>query len=198
MLKRTLLIFFALFTVALAKAQTDDVVYNQYLDFNLAHLQGETERAMGLGQDILPNVAKLSAKQQIHFFYTIGNLFENDNQSVKAIEYYEKVAAAVPDFYVVQRGLGYLYAKQADDIAAQLNAAQSDINENKRLTLKYAAAVKKALPHLEKAQACDPDDDTLKLIKSMYKNIKDTQSAATLNARLATMSKSCIDLLDDK
>jgi hypothetical protein len=99
---------------------------------------------------------------------------------------------------VVQRALGYMYMKQADDIANKLNAAKTDAAENKRLTDLYATAVKKVLPHLEKAQACDPDNDTLSLIKTLYKNIKDDKGLSTLNSRLATLAKNCVDLLSDK
>ncbi|MFD0763976.1 tetratricopeptide repeat protein [Mucilaginibacter lutimaris] len=196
-MKRLFLVFFVSFTAIIARAQTADEVYNQYLDFNLARLQGEG-KALSIGQDIIPNADKLKEKMRISFFYSIGNLFKNEGQSVKAIEYYEKVAAAVPDYYVVHRALGYLYLKNADAISEKLNAAKSDINENKRLTILYIAAGKKALPHLEKAQACDPSDETLSIIKMLYRNTKDTQGAATLNSRLKAMSKTCIDLLDDK
>jgi tetratricopeptide (TPR) repeat protein len=198
MLKKALLILFISFSAVAARAQTADEVYNQYLDFNLARLQGETDKALNLGQDIIPNADKLKVNVRNNFYYSIGNLFENDGQSVKAIEYYEKVAAAVPNYYVVQRALGYQYLKQVDDLSAKISAAQSDINENKRLTTLYVAAVKKTLPYLEKAQACDPNDDTLALIKTLYKNIKDQQGLATLNTRLLALSKNCIDLLDDK
>ena len=198
MLKKTLLLLSIIFAAVTTQAQTADEVYNQYLDFNLARLQGETDKALTLGQDIIPNVDKLKENARISFYYSIGNLFENDSQSVKAVEYYEKVAAAVPNYYVVQRALGYLYMKHVEAISDKLNAAKSDINENKRLTALYIAAAKKALPHLEKAQACDPNDDTLALIKLLYKNTKDTQGAATLNARLKELSKNCIDLLNDK
>lgn len=198
MLKKALLILFISFSAMAVYAQTADEVYNQYLDFNLARLQGETDKALTLGQDIIPNADKLKGNVRNNFYYSLGNLFENDGQSVKAIEYYEKVAAAVPNYYVVQRALGYQYLKQVDDLSTKINAAKSDINENKRLTTLYIAAVKKTLPYLEKAQACDPNDDTLALIKTLYKNIKDTQGLATLNTRLSTLSKNCIDLLDDK
>jgi tetratricopeptide (TPR) repeat protein len=198
MLKKALFLLFIVFATVTAHAQTEDEVYNQYLDFNLARLQGETDKALTLGQDLIANVSKLKQNARISFYYSIGNLFENDNQSVKAIEYYEKVAAAVPDYYVVQRALGYLYMKQVNELSDKLNAAKSDINENKRLTILYTAAAKKVLPHLEKAQACDPNDDTLSLIKLLYKNTKDTQGAATLNTRLKALSKNCIDLLSDK
>ncbi|MES2062816.1 MAG: hypothetical protein V4456_12900 [Bacteroidota bacterium] len=198
MLKKALIILLISFSAIAAHAQTADEVYNQYLDFNLARLQGETDKALTLGQDIIPNADKLKNNVRNNFYYSIGNLFENDGQSVKAIEYYEKVAAAVPNYYVVQRALGYQHLKLVDELDAKLNAAQSDINENKRLTDLYTAAVKKALPYLEKAQACDPNDDTLTLIKTLYKKINDPQGLATLNTRLSALSKNCIDLLDDK
>jgi tetratricopeptide (TPR) repeat protein len=197
MLKKAFLLLSILFASVAVKAQTADEVYNQYLDFNLARLQGETNRALELGEQILPNADKLTDKARTSFYYSIGNLYENDSQSGKALQYYEKVAAAVPDYYVVQRALGYLYLKQADDIGAKLNAATSDAAENKRLAAVYNTAAKKALPHLEKAEACDPNNDTLSLIKMLYKNIGDNRGAATLNSRLKELSKNCIDLLSD-
>lgn len=185
MMKRLLFALCLLFAVSFAKAQTADEVYNKYLDFNLARLQGETDKAIGLGEDLLPSVNLLKANTRTSFYYSIGNLYENNDQSIKAIEYYEKVVTAVPDYYVAQRGLGYLYAKQAEGLKSSGGAD-------------YITAVRKALPHLEKAQACDPDDDTLKLIKTLYGDIKDKSSLSSLNDRLKSLRKNCIDLLDDK
>jgi tetratricopeptide (TPR) repeat protein len=198
MLKKVILLLVIAFAATTTKAQTAEEVYNSYLDFNLARLEGRTENALELGEQLMPNADKLTDKARISFYYSLGNLYENDSQSVKALPLYEKVAAAVPDYYVVQRALGYMYMKQADDIAAKLNAAKTNAAENKRLTDLYATAVKKVLPHLEKAQACDPDNDTLSLIKTLYKNIKDDKGLSTLNSRLATLAKNCVDLLSDK
>jgi tetratricopeptide (TPR) repeat protein len=198
MLKRAILILFISFTAVAGYAQTAEEVYNQYLDFNLARMQGEADKALTLGQDIIPNADKLKDNVRNNFYYSIGNLFENDGQSVKAIEYYEKVAAAVPNYYVVQRALGYQYLKQVDELTKKLNATEFDPKENKRIVGLYEKAIKKTLPYLEKAQACDPNDDTLAIIKLLYRNIRDTQGLATLNTRLSALSKNCIDLLDDK
>ncbi|MDB5000796.1 MAG: hypothetical protein JWR76_1873 [Mucilaginibacter sp.] len=198
MLKKVILLLIIAFAVTTTKAQTADEVYNSYLDFNLARLEGRTENALELGEQLMPNADKLTDKARISFYYSLGNLYENDSQSAKALPLYEKVAAAVPDYYVVQRALGYMYMKQVQDIATKLNAAKTDAAENKRLTDLYATAVKKVLPHLEKAQACDPDNDTLSLIKTLYKNIKDDKGLSTLNSRLATLAKNCVDLLSDK
>jgi tetratricopeptide (TPR) repeat protein len=193
MLKKAILLLVIAFIATTTKAQTAEEVYNSYLDFNLARLEGRTENALELGEQLMPNADKLTDKARISFYYSLGNLYENDSQSAKALPLYEKVAAAVPDYYVVQRALGYMYLKQAEDIATKLNAAK-----NKRLTDLYTTAVKKVLPHLEKAQACDPDNDTLSLIKTLYKNIKDDKGLSTLNSRLATLAKNCVDLLSDK
>jgi tetratricopeptide (TPR) repeat protein len=198
MLKKVILLLVIAFAATTTKAQTAEEVYNSYLDFNLARLEGRTENALELGEQLMPNADKLTDKARISFYYSLGNLYENDSQSVKALPLYEKVAAAVPDYYVVQRALCFMYMKQADDIATKLNAAKTDAIENKRLTDLYVTTVKKVLPHLEKAQACDPDNDTLSLIKTLYKNIKDDKGLSTLNSRLATLSKNCVDLLSDK
>ncbi|TWR27864.1 hypothetical protein FPZ42_01230 [Mucilaginibacter achroorhodeus] len=185
MLKKLLFTISFVSAIYCCKAQTAEEVYNKYLDYNLARMQGETEKALDLGADLIPNIDKLKPGARNNFYYSIANLYENNDQSVKAIEYYQKVVAAVPDYYVAQRGLGYQYAKQAEALKASGGAA-------------YIAAVRKALPHLEKAQACDPDDDTLKLIKLYYNNINDKTGLATLNERLKKLSKTCVDLLDDK
>ena len=198
MLKKAFLLVVTLFIIASAKAQTAEDVYNSYLDFNLARLEGLTVNALEMGEEILPNAAKLTDKARISFYYSLGNLYENDNQSGKALTYYEKVAEAVPDYYVVQRALGYLHMKKVEEIGTQLNAARSNAAENKRLTGLYNAAATEALFHLEKAQACDPNDDTLKLIKMLYKNTKNENGLNSLNNRLAAMSKNCIDILTDK
>ncbi|TWR29334.1 hypothetical protein FPZ43_10275 [Mucilaginibacter pallidiroseus] len=198
MLKRAFLIILLSSSVMLAKAQSEEQVYNRYLDFNLARLESRRDSAFIIGEEVLPNAAKLADKARTNFYFSMGSLYENDSQSAKALPLYEKVAAAAPNYYVVHRALGYIYNKQADDIADKLNAARANAAEYKRLKTIYTATVKKALPHLEKAQACDPSPETLTLIKMLYKNINDEQANATLSTRLKALSANCIDLLDDK
>ena len=198
MLKKVLLLLYAIFALATAKAQTAEEVYNRYLDFNLARIDGIKGSAIEQGENLMPDTAKLPVKARINFLYSMGKLYEDNEQTVKAQEYYEKVAAAVPNYYVTQRALGYIYAKQAESYADKLNATASNITENKKVMAQYTAAAKKAIPFLEKAQACDPDDDTLTRINILLKNIKDTAGRANLKAKLAEMSKSGIDRLDDK
>jgi tetratricopeptide (TPR) repeat protein len=168
-------------------------VYNQYLDFNLKRFEGSSTDALKLGEVILPNADKLPAKSKVSFYNGLAKLYEDDGQSVEAIPLYEKVIATQPDYYVAHRALGYLYLKPADELFAKLLAD----NTNKETAALYKAAVLKALPHLEKAQACDPTDETLTLIKTLYTNIHDEASLLSLNARFAALKKNCVDILTE-
>lgn len=200
MAKKTLLIFFFFVAVSAAHAQAPsaDAVYNQYLDFNMARFQGQQDKITELGEKILPNADKLPPKARINFYAAVGKMYEDNDQPDKAAKYYEKVAAAVPDYYVVHRALGYIYLEKAKRIGDELNRSLNDKAMAAQLTDAYAAAARKALPHLEKAQACDPSDETLATIQRLYRNIKDTRGLNTLNNRLKQLSKNCIDILSDQ
>lgn len=197
---KTLLCIFLVFTGLTASAQSlsADSVYNQYLDFNLARFQGEHDKAFELGENLLPYADKLPEKARINFYFSVGKMYEDNDQHDKALPYYEKVAVAAPDYYVVHRALGYLYLEKVKDIEGRLNASANDAALNEKLTVAYNSAVKKALPHLEKAQACDPSDETLEIIKTLYKNIKEDPGSSSLDSRLKELSKNCIDILSDK
>ncbi len=198
MLKKIFLLIGIALTSFAAYAQQADSVYNRYLDFNLARFQGEGDKVMELGERILPVADKLPEKARINFYFSIGKVYEDNDEPQKAVIYYEKVAAAVPDYYVVHRGLGYIYLAEAKGIRDKLHVAGNDTELSKSLSEAYNKAAKKALPHLEKAQACDPSDETLDEIKTLYKNMNDTEGLNTLNNRLKELGKHCIDILDDK
>jgi tetratricopeptide (TPR) repeat protein len=197
MLKKTFLLIFNVLGSFAVQAQSADSVYNQYLDFNLARFQGENDRLIGLGENLLPVAGKLPEKARINFYFAIAKIYDDNEQPQKALIYYDKVAAAVPDYYVVHRGLGYIFLGQAKEIRNKLYAS-NDPAVTKKLTEDYNSTARKALPHLEKAQACDPSDETLDEIKSLYINMKDTEGLNTLNSRLKELSKHCIDILEDK
>src|ERR1700753_3515272 len=126
MLKKVVITVISVLFLLTAKGQSADSVYNKYLDFNLARFQGEQDKAFVLGENLLPFANKLPEKTRISFYFAIGKMYEDDSQPDKAILYYEKVAAAVPDYYVVQRGLGYLYLEKARMLTDKLNASAND------------------------------------------------------------------------
>jgi tetratricopeptide (TPR) repeat protein len=197
MLKKIALSLISVFLLLSAKAQSADSVYNQYLDFNLARFQGQQDKAFVLGENLIPMAGKLPDKARISFYFSIGKMYEDDSQPDKALPFYEKVVAAAPDYYVVHRALGYLYLDKARAIEDKLNLAKNDKTNADTLHSAYVKLVQRILPHLEKAQACDPSDDTLDIIKTLYKKINDNQDLATLNDRLKQLARSCIDVLSD-
>ncbi|QJD97163.1 hypothetical protein HH214_15430 [Mucilaginibacter robiniae] len=164
-------------------AQSAEGVYDKYVDFNLARFEGRTKDAFKLAADINGHTEDLPDKSRIAFYNSLAKLYEDDDQFDKALPLYEKVAVAVPDYYVAHRALGYLYVRKADVAFGNFPA--------------YKQWVEKALPHLEKAQACDPSDETLILIKSLYLKTKNTTPLTTLDTRLKQLSKSCLDVLSD-
>lgn len=189
MFRKILVAIILLMSVTLAHAQTAEDTYNKYLDFNLARLQGEPDKAMELSRQIMQDTAKLTTKVKINFFNSLAKLYEDDNQSVNAIPLYERVVAAEPDYFVAHRALGYLYLKNIPDADKPLSTPSIDAE--------YIKTVKKALPQLEKAQACDADDNTLALIKTLYKNIGDDAGLSGLNNRLKVLRGKCEDILSD-
>lgn len=197
MLRNTFLLLLFIGLTLLSNAQTADTLFNKLGDFDLARFNNDGSDAIRIGEDILRDTAKLAPKTRTSFFGRLAKLYEDDGQDAKAMLYYQKVVAAVPDYYVAQRALGYLYDKEAEEVHLKLYQIKSDSPAYKSLFEDYKKRVLKALPHLEKAQACDPDDDTLDLIKTLYQNIHDEQGLKSLSNRLQDMSKHCIDILTD-
>lgn len=174
-----------------AKAQTADQIYGQYLDMDVARTKKELSKALLIGESILPNAGKLPEKTRIMFYNSLAKLYDDSFQADQAIIYYDKVLAAQPDYYVPHLALGYIYFNKVSDVSKKLQIAKGDA----KLMADYKAVASKALPHLEKAEACDPNDETLDMIKTLYTAIKDTAGLNTLKTRLAALSKNCITVL---
>jgi tetratricopeptide (TPR) repeat protein len=197
MQKKIYLLNLIFFISLAAHAQSADSVYNKYLDFNLARLQGEKDKVLELGEKIIPDADKLPEKARISFYFSVGKMYEDNNEPARALPYYEKVFAAVPDYYVVNRALGYLYLDDVKAIEKKLSAASNVNTTNEELTKSYENAIRKALPRLEKAQACDPSDETFAIIKTLYQDINDKTGLKKLNDRLKLLSLNCVDILED-
>jgi len=199
MKKKYLFLFLFGLAVTIAKAQTTDtVLMNRMGDFDMATLNSDPYAALLTGEKILPDTAKLEPKIRVNFFAKLAKAYDDVDQDAIATIYYEKVAAAAPDYFVAQRALGYIYNDRAEEIQVKLHTAPKGSPAYNQLLEGYKKAVRKALPYLEKAQACDPDDDTLDLIRTLYMNIHDEQGLSSLSNRLPELAKKCVDLLDDK
>lgn len=178
-------------------AQSNSKVYNQYLDFNEAQFKNQPAKAMLKADSILHNPEKLPAKAQTNFYRSLAKLYEDQHQPEKSIIYNEKVVAAVPDYYVSHRALGYLYLLPLDGLAEKINQSKKNPTEHEKYQLQYFMLIKKALPHLEKAEACEHDEQTLSLIKSLYQKLNDKVNLISLDKRLKLLKIHCIDLLTD-
>jgi tetratricopeptide (TPR) repeat protein len=192
MLKKAALFLSLLFIGTLAHAQTVDQVYDQYLDFSMSKSK-KNPKAFLIGENLLSQADKLPAKSKIILFYSMAKLYEDSGNSDEAIVYYEKVIAAEPNYYVPHRALGFIYYNKLSDFSKKLQGAKIDA----KLMADYKAMVLKALPHLEKAEACHPSDETLDMIKLLYTAIKDTAGLNTLKSRLANLGKNCVTLLSE-
>lgn len=193
MLKKITLLLLLSGICIYAKAQTADQIFDQYLDMDMARTKGELPKGLLIGENILPNVSKLPAKTQIMYYYSLAKLYDDSFQADKAITYYNMVLSAQPNYFVPHLALGYIYYNKVSDISKKLQVAKGDA----KLAADFKATILKALPHLEKAEACDHDDATLNLIKKLYTTINDTAGLNTLQTRLAALGKNCVTVLGE-
>ncbi|GAB2983401.1 hypothetical protein GCM10027049_20700 [Mucilaginibacter puniceus] len=193
MFKKVAVFLSLLFIGAFAHAQTADQIYDQYLDMDIARSNKELSKALLIGESLLSNASKLPAKTRTMYYNSLAKLYEDSYQTDQAVIYYDKVLAAYPDYYVPHRALGFIYYNKFSDVSKKLQGAKIDA----KLMADYKAMVLKALPHLEKAEACDPNDETLDMIKTLYTAINDTAGLNTLKSRLAGLSKNCLTVLSE-
>lgn len=194
---KTAFIFLLMVVIAPAYAQYDTRVYNLYLDFNEARSKNQPNIALQKADSILISTEKLPKKAETNFYRSLAKLYEDQNNAEKAILYNEKVVSAVPDYYVSHRALGYLYLLPTNTLVEKIGQTQFNPTEQQKYRAQYFKLIKTALPHLEKAEACEHDDTTLNLIKSLYQKLDDQAGLTSLNNRLKLLKKNCIDLLTD-
>lgn len=192
MLKKTIIFITILLCTVSAQAQTVDTaaVFDKYLDLNMAMFEGNADNAERIAENIMADTVALPPKARTNYYNILGKLYE-ERHPAEAKVYYERVLAHVPDFYVAHLALGYIYLKEAEEAEKKKQSDPTTANK-----WAYINSAKKAIVHLEKAQACDPNDDTLNTITSLYKKLNDTAGLASLKTRLASLSKNCIDLLE--
>lgn len=149
---------------------------------------------------LLQQQDQLSSKQVTNLQYHLGRMHEELGDAENALLYYEQSLKGEADYTALRRALGFIYLSKTKPFVKQMNEANAAKNAtaNANAFSKYKEMVLKALPHLEKYQACEPDEETLNIITNLYKSIKDQQSIASLPNRLKMMEGSCVTLLDDE
>lgn len=181
-------------------AQQRDVkdLYFDFLQIRLVPLN-EPE-AIKQGLKLLTRSSELNKKQVTSVTYHLARLYEGEGEMDKALPYYEKSILLNPDYYVPYRALGFYYFDQAIDLWQAVSRIDEKNTPNeyaKALDVFKIIAIKTNF-YLEKAQACDPDEETLSMIEDLYKNLKDQKALQNLDQRLKSKSKKCVTLLDDE
>ena len=169
---------------------------DHYYEFGGAVTEGRESTALMLAEKILPDVSTLSEKRQAIFYYKLAGLHENMKNNDQAIVFYEKTLKLEPDYYVPHMALGYLYVAKANQVVPKINA-EKDKAVRDRYIRDYNSTMKKAIPYLEKAMACDPNEQVLASIKNCYDSLKDNKGFTGLDARLKSLEGNCVTLLKE-
>lgn len=199
MKKYAILFFFCLFTtVAMAQPKSAKEAYTAFKIYRTT--DGDKKEQLNKTLALLKLANQLTANQITNVKYHIGRLYEETQQPDSAIVYYGQSLVGEPNYEVIHRALGFIYLAKSATAVEQMNAATKakDVEGNKKAYAEYKTLVQKALPHLEKYQACSPDEETLMIITNLYKSLKDTQSLSTLADRLKQMGTTCVSLLEDE
>lgn len=149
---------------------------------------------------LLDQKNELTPKQVANAEYHLGRMYEEVGDPANALIHYSESIKGEPNYFVLHRAMGFIYLNQTKIFVKQMNEASAAKNAiaNFKAFEKYKAAVKNAIPHLEKYQACEPDDQTLDIISNLYKSIKETPSIATIPQRLKPLGQNCVSLLEDE
>lgn len=198
LLKPFLFIAVCLTVFASAKAQNSDELAKQYTEFKIRSSTNSNASAIELGKQLLPQANQLPESSRVFFYNRLAKAYEEEKQPDMAQPLYEKVLTMQPDYYVAHLALGHIYIQKANQEGSLVNASKGDKAAYQKHLAAYTALVNKAVPHLEKVQACDPYDDNLNLIKKLYTSINNTAALATLDTRVKAMSGKCVDILMEK
>ncbi|MCJ0743804.1 hypothetical protein [Pedobacter montanisoli] len=198
MKNRLLLLLTFMMIVNFSFAQKDITdMYDSFKVFrnsNLDHASYEQRCRL-----LLENTSLLSKKQLINIRYHMGRNFERMKLPDSALKYYLLVEPEEPNYEVMNWAIGFIYITKATPYVAKINeaVAKKDAVANKNAFEAYKKQIYKALPYLEKYYACTQDEDTMKAIKRLYTQIKDTQGLANFDHRVKKLPKDCVTLLED-
>lgn len=184
--------------ILFAQTSFSQTVLENYDQFGGAVTNGEDATAFSLADKILPEAASLSGRQQAIFYYKLAGIHEAKQHQKEAVDFYQRSLKLEPDFYVPHLALGYLYLGFVKELSEKLNAEKRDPALQVKYKNDYNSHLRKALTHLEKAMACDPNEEALKIIKSGYQTLKDTTALSSLDARLKELAKNCMTVLAEE
>lgn len=158
-----------------------------YWDFvNYRMDSDKKSEALEQSLKLLEYKAELNEGQAANLNYHIGRLYEETGSPEKSIPYYEQTIALSPGYYVPYRALAFINVKKCNQLGNKMNLAAKDQNMAlyTQIFKEYKTQVLKTVPYLEKAQACDGDEQTLAMIGQLYKSIRSPETLMTLPERI--------------
>jgi tetratricopeptide (TPR) repeat protein len=199
-MKKIFLTLSLLFISYFSSLAQNKSIADAYFDFTVIRSAKGNAESVETSLALLKRSSELTPKQITNIEYHIGRMYEEMGNVDSAIPHYENSLKGEPDYFVIHRALGFIYLSKTKPFVAQMNEANKskDAIANAKAFVLYKEMVQKAIPYLEKYQACEPDDETLTIITNLYKSIKDTQSVTTLETRLKPLAAKCVSLLDDE
>lgn len=198
MKKITLILFLVFGTCLVLYAQKS--AQDNYFDFTVYRTTRGDEVCISKAKALLEQKDQLTAKQILNVHYHLGRMYEEVGDVENALVQYAESVKGEPNYSVSRRALGFIYLSKTKPFVKQMNEATAAKNAdaNSKAFENYKAMVMLALPHLEKYQACENDEETLTIISNLYKSIKQPQSITTLHDRLKSLAQNCVSLLEDE
>lgn len=188
-------IFFS--NTKLAAQQKGDDLEKLYGNFLADRLNTNYDSAIALGEQILLRRSEFSEKRQLVFTYTLARMYEENNRIEKAVPLYKDVLEKEPNYYVPHRALGFYYLSKSNELIPQLKSKTNTAEQHKQNIEQYRSLLLQALPHLEKAYACDPDDETLTIIRNLMKTVGPKAHASDFEKRVAQLKSACVSILTE-
>lgn len=148
-----------------AKKENPNDIELLKVDANLAYQMGDIDRYNNLMQEVVksdPNNPEL--------YFNLGVVASNNEQNLKAIEYYEKAIEINPNYTNALINLGVLKLSKEKEIVDEMNGLGTSRADNERYELlkeKRKQMYMKALPYLERAISSNPDGNNEELMKTL-------------------------------
>lgn len=133
--------------------------------------------AQGQGAKVVDDLKSLVEKDPSNYsiFFVLGTIYGDEiNEAMydkdKAEMYYEKAIELNPEYYDAIYNLGALYINESNKLQVTANDLPlSETEKYNKITEEANAIIRKALPHLEKANELQPNnEETIAVLKSIY------------------------------
>lgn len=192
-----------LFTLAVTQTcfSQNKSIKDLYWDYSQIRMTDTKKpKVIQMAEELIKRTPELTKTQLGNVSYHLGRLYEESGEIEKAIPQYQEAIKITPGYYVPYRALGFIFVKKCNAIGAKMNEAgkAKDLKAHGELYTQYKIIALKALPYLEKSQACDPDEETKAIITNLYRSLKDNTSIASLDDRLKKNAADCVSILDDE